>query len=194
MDAMSEKSTRERIVEAANALFYQQGFEPSSFTDIAELVGITRGNFYYHFKSKDEILDAVIASRYAATEEMLAGWERAAASPEDRLRCIADMMMVNRAKIMACGCPVGTLCTELAKLDHPSRAGANAIFSLFRTWLRRQFELAGRGADAGQLAMHLLARSQGVATLANAFQEEEFIRNEVHAMHDWIKGECPCLS
>jgi AcrR family transcriptional regulator len=157
------------------------------------MVGITRGNFYYHFKAKDEILDAVIASRCATTQEMLAGWEREAGSPEGRLRCFADMMMVNRAKIMAYGCPVGTLCTELAKLDHPSRDEAKAIFSLFRTWLRRQFELAGRGADAGHLAMHLLARSQGVATLANAFQEEEFIRNEVRAMHDWIKGECTCL-
>jgi TetR/AcrR family transcriptional repressor of nem operon len=34
-------------------------------------VQISRGNLYYHFKSKDEILDAVIGARLASTREML---------------------------------------------------------------------------------------------------------------------------
>ncbi|HSX63230.1 MAG TPA: helix-turn-helix domain-containing protein, partial [Pseudoxanthomonas sp.] len=55
---MSSKATRDHIVEAADQLFYQQGYERTSFSDIAEAVQISRGNFYYHFKSKDEILDA----------------------------------------------------------------------------------------------------------------------------------------
>jgi len=35
--------------------------------------------------------------------------------------------------------------------------------------------------------MHLLARSQGVATLANAFHDEAFIRKEVEKMEEWLK-------
>lgn len=191
---MGESKTRERIVEAADGLFYQLGFGQTSFTHIAEAVGITRGNFYYHFKSKDEILDAVIASRFSATQEMLERWEREGGSPIGKLCCFAEIVMVNRAQILAYGCPVGTLCTELAKLDHQSRHLANEVFSLFLIWLRRQFELAGRPDDADELAMHLLARSQGVSTLANAFQDEEFIRKEVKMMRDWIEGVCKCLS
>jgi hypothetical protein len=34
--------------------------------------------------------------------------------------------------------------------------------------------------------MHLLARSQGVATLAAAFQDEKFVKNEVKAMQEWV--------
>jgi hypothetical protein len=59
---------------------------------------------------------------------------------------------------------------------------------LFRTWLRRQFVALGREADADRLAMHLLARSQGVATLANAFQDEEFLRVEVEQMYGWLRS------
>lgn len=191
---MTDKTTRERIVDAAGRLFYQQGFEQTSFTDIAAVVGITRGNFYHHFKSKDEILDDVIAARLESTGEMLARWELEGGHPEGRLLCFAGMLMANRVKIMEYGCPVGTLCTELAKLDHRSRADANEIFTLFRTWLRRQFELLGRTEDADDLAMHLLARSQGVATLANAFHDKGFIQKEVDAMRDWIKGVGTCLS
>ena len=191
---MTDKTTRERIVEAADLLFYQQGYEQTSFSNVAEAVGITRGNFYYHFKTKDEILDAVIGRRLASTSEMLAGWERKGDGPEDRLLCFVDMLTANRAKIMKYGCPVGTLCTELAKLDHRSRDDANKVFLLFRSWLRKQFELLGKAGQADDLAMHLLVRSQGVATLANAFHDEGFIQNEVAALRDWIKGARPCLS
>lgn len=191
---MTGKTTRERIVESADWLFYQQGYEQTSFADVAAAVGITRGNFYHHFKSKDEILDAVISERLAATADMLARWEHEGGSVEGRLLCFVGILIANRAKILAYGCPVGTLCTEMAKLDHPSRGDANRIMLLFRTWLRRQFELLGRIDDADDLAMHLLARSQGVATLANAFHDEGFIHKEVDAMRDWIKGVNTCLS
>jgi hypothetical protein len=93
---------------------------------------------------------------------------------------------MNRAKIKRYGCPVGTLCSELAKLDHPAKDEANELFVLFRIWLRREFERLGRQHDADALAMHLLAFSQGVATLASAFQDEQFIRTEVDRLHEWL--------
>ena len=185
---MGEKPTRDQIVEAADRLFYRQGYEHTSFSDIADAVQISRGNFYYHFKTKDEILDAVIGARLANTREMLEQWEIEGDRPEDRIRSFIHILIANRADIKRYGCPVGTLCSELAKLGHASQAEANKLFTLFRTWLRRQFTLLGREADADALAMHLLARSQGVATLANAFHDEKFIRQEVKQMCDWLQS------
>lgn len=183
---MGDKSTREHIVEAADALFYRQGYEHTSFSDIADDVQISRGNFYYHFKTKDEILDAVIDARTVDTQRMLDRWEAEGTRPADRIRSFIDMLVANRADIKRFGCPVGTLCTELAKLDHAARSEANNLFALFHAWLRRQFAALGRAQDSDALAMHLLARSQGVATLANAFQDDTFIRREVALMHDWL--------
>ena len=177
--------TREQIVEAADQLFYRKGYEHTSFADIADVVKISRGNFYFHFKSKDQILDAVIGLRLANTQRMLDRWAGEGATPIDRIRSFIDMLLANRADIKRYGCPVGTLCTELAKLHHASQAEANRLFTLFRRWLCRQFELLGQ-RDADALAMHLLARSQGVATLANAFHDDRFIRAEVQEMHAWL--------
>ena len=185
---MSDKTTRDHIVEAADRLFYRQGYEHTSFSDIAEAVQISRGNFYYHFKSKDEILDAVINVRLADTRKMLERWEIEGQQPADRIRSFIHIQIANRDHIKRYGCPVGTLCTELAKLNHASQAEANKLFTLFRTWLRRQFTLLGRKADADALAMHLLVRSQGVATLANAFHDEKFIKQEVKQMCDWLRS------
>src|SRR5262245_1559194 len=185
---MNAKTTRDHIVEAADQLFYRRGYEHTSFSDIADVVRISRGNFYYHFKTKDEILDAVIDARLANTRQMLERWQIEGENPEDRIRSFIHILIANQADIKRYGCPVGTLCGELAKLNHASQAEANKLFTLFRTWLRRQFELLGRKNDADALAMHLLAHSQGVATLANAFHDEKFIRQEVEQMCDWLSS------
>mgnify|MGYP005644269039 FL=1 len=185
---MSDKTTHDHIVEAADQLFYRQGYEHTSFSDIADAVQISRGNFYYHFKSKDEILNAVINLRLANTRKMLDRWESEGKQPADRIRSFIHVLIANRIKIKRYGCPVGTLCTELSKLNHASQAEANMLFTLFRTWLCKQFTQLGRKEDADELAMHLLARSQGVATLANAFHDEKFIKQEVKQMCHWLNS------
>lgn len=184
-------STRERIVEAADTLFYQRGFEKTSFADIADAVGLSRGNFYYHFRTKDDILAAVIALRSDRTQSMLASWTQDAATPVDRLRCFAEMLVRNRHDIQRYGCPVGTLCAELAKLDHPAQGDAGMLFGQFRDWLRTQFNELGLAPHADGLAMHLLARSQGIAALANAFHDEAFIQREVDLINAWLATLVP---
>lgn len=184
-------STRDRIVESADELFYQQGFEHTSFSDVAAAVNISRGNFYHHFKSKDEILAAVIERRLAKTRSMLEQWEHEAQTPQARIGCFIQILIRNRARIKMYGCPVGTLSAELGKLGHPSLAGAKQLFTLFRDWLARQFAMLGRTADADALALHVLARSQGIATLAAAFNDEKFIRHEVQLLLDWLQQQVP---
>lgn len=51
---------RNEILDAAEQLFVTKGFDGTSTNDILEKVGIARGTLYYHFKSKEEILDAMI--------------------------------------------------------------------------------------------------------------------------------------
>ena len=186
-DQVKTQSTRDQIVAAADQLFYQQGFESTSFADIAAAVNISRGNFYYHFKTKDDILDAVIDLRLANTQIMLQQWEQQGNQPQDRIRCFIHILITNQSKILLYGCPVGTLTSELAKLNHHALDRAGEVFSVFRTWLRSQFQALGHDKEADELAMHLLARSQGVATLASAFHDEKFIRQEVKLLCQWLQ-------
>ncbi|MWV47102.1 TetR family transcriptional regulator [Paenibacillus sp. HJL G12] len=57
------KEAEERIneiLDAADELFFQKGFDGTSTNDILEKVGIARGTLYHHFKSKEDIMDALI--------------------------------------------------------------------------------------------------------------------------------------
>ncbi|WP_407865957.1 TetR/AcrR family transcriptional regulator [Phyllobacterium phragmitis] len=184
---MANRATRDEIVSVADDLFYRMGYEHTSFADIADVVKISRGNFYHHFKTKDDILDAVIDKRLADRRAMLDRWEMEGKTPEERIGHFIDILLVNGEKIKRYGCPIGTLTSELAKLSHGAQADASRLFTLFRAWLRGQFVALGRKADADALAMHLLVRSQGVATLFNAFQDQEFVEREVAQMKDWLR-------
>lgn len=185
---MSGVQTREKIVIAADELFYQRGFEHTSFATIAERVGISRGNFYHHFRSKDEILAAVIEARQAATREMIAGWEALEPTPLGRIGRFVRIVITHGEAIRQFGCPVGTLTSELAKIDHACMDQARGVFDIFRRWLAGQFAALGherQGAD--DLAMHVLAFSQGVATVFNAFGDKVFVEREVERMTYWLE-------
>ena len=51
---------RTQILDVSEELFASKGYVSTSTNDIIEKVGIARGTLYYHFKSKEEILDAVV--------------------------------------------------------------------------------------------------------------------------------------
>lgn len=51
---------KNEILDVAERLFCQNGFDQTSTNDILKEIGIARGTLYYHFKSKEDILDAMI--------------------------------------------------------------------------------------------------------------------------------------
>jgi len=183
---MPQKSTRSEIIDVADRLFYRQGFDHTSFADIASKVKISRGNFYHHFKTKDAILDAVIDARLEAAREMIRAWEAKTSDPAERIRCYIHILFTNRTEIRRYGCPVGTLCNELAKLRHDARSDANGLFELFRVWLKSEFERLGRRSDADDLALQVLAWSQGAATIYNAYGDDAFLDGDVARMDKWL--------
>ena len=55
-----EKGTRARILDVSIDLFAQKGFDAVSVQEIADAVGIRKASLYYHFSSKDQILQSIL--------------------------------------------------------------------------------------------------------------------------------------
>ena len=51
---------RKEILDVAEELFVTKGYDKTSTNDILDRIGIARGTLYYHFKSKEDILNAMI--------------------------------------------------------------------------------------------------------------------------------------
>jgi AcrR family transcriptional regulator len=61
----AKKGTSDRILDAALELFVQEGFEETPMDAVAERAGVAKGTLYYHYKSKEGIVDALV-ERYAS--------------------------------------------------------------------------------------------------------------------------------
>ena len=53
------------ILDAAETLFYERGYQPTMISDIVKKIGVAQGTFYYYFSSKEEIIDALIKRHLA---------------------------------------------------------------------------------------------------------------------------------
>lgn len=181
------ENNRARIVEAADQLFYRRGYNQTSFSDIADVTGIPRGNFYYYFKTKDDILAAVVDARVEYYREALTSCENASDDPRERLLAFIDIMASNENMVLDSGCPIGSLCTELAKDTDILQSKSREVFELLRDWLSARFGETGL-ADGNEKAMDMLARMQGVALLACAFKDNDYLHRSVGELRNWING------
>ena len=82
--------TRERILATALRLFNESGTAPISTNHIADALGISPGNLYYHFRNKEEIIRALF-------EQQFARWDELYALHDDRLPTLADLQQLVRA-------------------------------------------------------------------------------------------------
>jgi AcrR family transcriptional regulator len=68
------KQTFEKIVTVSTELFIKQGFDKTSMQEIVDALGMSKGAIFHHFKSKEEILYAVMEKHYNKVEEEIYGW------------------------------------------------------------------------------------------------------------------------
>jgi AcrR family transcriptional regulator len=75
------RSNRQRIVEAARAHFFSHGFRSVTMDDLADELGISKKTLYAHFPGKVDLLEAVLADKFAGVEAKLKEVTRA--HPDD---------------------------------------------------------------------------------------------------------------
>lgn len=185
MTTKSER-TRQRIIDAANQLFYRKGYNRTSFSDVVEAAEVPRGNIYYYFKSKDEILRAVIRTRLETINNMLAEWDRTITEPLDRLQRFVRIMYDSTPALLRSGCPMGSLNIELRKDQPELQAEAKQLFDLFQRWLANQFTDLGYPEEARDLSLRLMARGQGLIVIAQVYQDPGFLERGTQELNRWL--------
>ncbi|WP_342713197.1 TetR/AcrR family transcriptional regulator [Bradyrhizobium sp. B124] len=154
--------TRERIVQAANSLFYSEGIRRVSVDEVAAKAGLTKRTLYYHFKSKDDLVAAYLAARDQPNLALFRKWF---AEAEGRLPVKVEAIFKNLARSARHpkwkGCGFLRTSAELANMPgHPAiRIGA-AHKKKFEDWLRATFAEHGI-ADPLKLARQIMLLLDG---------------------------------
>jgi len=175
---------RERLVAGACRTVHQQGVEGTTLADIAGVADVPVGNVYYYFKTKDELIEAVIDAHAEDIRKRLADFERHR-TPRARLKALTAMWSDLAELVAGDGCPHGTLCAELNKRDRGLDRTAAQLMELSVDWAEQQFALLGR-RDARDLAVELIARFQGTALLTNTFRDPGLMTRQARRTERWI--------
>jgi AcrR family transcriptional regulator len=136
----SAAKTRRRIIDAAYALFYRQGFTRVSVDAIAAEAGVTKRTLYAHFDSKDALLAAVLDLQHGLALERIGAWStRLSGDVEAMLTGLFADLAGWAARARWSGAGFTRLVMELADLPgHPARAIARRHKAAIESWLTQE--------------------------------------------------------
>jgi AcrR family transcriptional regulator len=119
----SAAATRERILKAAYRQFRRRGFTRVGVDEIAAAASVTKRTLYYHFRSKDELLGAVMETQHQmALAAFRTFGDSLTGTPEEIVEAMFDQIMVWSSQPRWAGSGFTRLAMELADMPgHPAR-------------------------------------------------------------------------
>ena len=182
-------SKRERLVSSAAKLVHRQGIERTTLAQVAADADVPLGNVYYYFKTRDELLRAVVDARLAEVREFLAGLD-SLSSPRARLGALATSWTTIADDVVDYGCPIGGLTAELVK--HGGDVGERRAVLLREivSWAEEQYRELGH-SDPSTDAESLIVRIQGAALVASAFGDRDLLDREFASIEHAIEAPAP---
>ncbi|MEW7007418.1 MULTISPECIES: TetR/AcrR family transcriptional regulator [unclassified Lentilitoribacter] len=183
-------TAKDRILDAANRLFYAEGIRAVSVDAISAKAGITKKTLYYHFKSKDDLIEAYLASR---DQPNLALYKKWFDETEGQLSDKVEAIFINLARSARHpkwkGCGFLRTAAELANMPgHPAMKVGAAHKKKFEQWLRDIF--AQQDIDnPEQLARQIVLLMDGAFSTVLVHRDPTYIESAGHAARMMINLE-----
>ncbi len=194
------EATRQKILAAAFAEFYKNGFQGGSLNHIVETAGTTKGALFHHFAGKQEL-------GYAVMDEIIGPilQQRWLGSLVDSANPIADIKRAFRRFVkediasghFVQGCPLNNLAQEMSPLDEGFR---KRIDKLYATWRKRYAEAIAQGIRAGQVrkdvspanvAALVVAGQMGIWGTGKSSRSEALMKQACEALCSYLDSLKP---
>ncbi len=198
--AKAPEATRRKILEAAFAEFYRNGFQGGSLNHIVEAAGTTKGALFHHFDGKqglgyavvDEIIGPLLRERWLAPVED-------ATDPLSALEGAFQRYV--RTDIESghwlLGCPLNNLAQEMSPLDGGFQERINELYDSWRARYVQVLTEAQRsgsvraGVDAGRVAALLVSAQMGIWGSGKSSQRQEVMKQAMAAVVDYLESLRP---
>lgn len=187
------KPTREKLVEAAQRLFLMKGYEATTIAEVLRDAGVNAGSLYYFFKTKEELLLAVLDWYVAGLHPMVIDPVfTQVAEPLHRVFAILCgyrlMLVMTECKQ---GCPIGNLAIEMSEKSEAVREKIALNFVNWRKAIKQCLDDA-RGVipadiDTEQLSIFILTVMEGGVMQARAHRSLETYDASVALLTDYFR-------
>ncbi len=177
--------TKEHIIEVATRLMHLRGFNHTSVDEVLKESGVGKGNFYYYFKSKEELGYAIIENNLRRFSDRVLS--KAFGNRHDPLTQIDDFLDIilelHRQRNCLGGCPMGNMAMEMSDIHEGFRKRFQEIFE---SWREQVAEAFLRAKDSGRLtdtidptwlAQFIIAGVEGAILLTKVKKDIKVLEN-----------------
>jgi len=181
-----ERSTAERILDVAEQLVQNRGYNAVSYADVAAELDLTKAALHYHFAGKAELGEALLNRYVTRFAQALAVIDAKPVDATSKLTSYADLYLYVLQRQRMCLC--GMLAAEFQTLPEPMRTIVVRFFKDNETWLSR---VLSQGRTEGTLhftgstreaARFLIAALQGAMLVARPFEDTVRFRKAVSSL------------
>ncbi len=189
-------ATRLDILQKAFQLIYTKGYQTTSIDDIIATTRVTKGAFYYHFKTKDEMGLAIINDVLKPT--MLSSFIEPLQNSRDPLTDIYSMMknlLLGHPYLqVAYGCPAGNLTQEMTPWNNEF---SNALSVLIKQWQDTLQEcivngkksgLIRKNVNAAQVAYFIMSGYWGIRNFGRLYNDDECYKVYLKELKLYLKN------
>jgi TetR/AcrR family transcriptional regulator, transcriptional repressor for nem operon len=187
------QETRQRIVDAASALIFEQGLANTTIEDVRAAAAVSSSQLYHYFEDKPALVRAVIEHQ---TDTIIDGQAAFDLSSMRGLRAWRAWVIEHQHAIdCEGGCPIGSLGGELAETDTRAREQLAEGFNRWEAAIQhglREMKALGRlaaDADPDALALALLASLQGGLLLTQIQRNTQPLEAALDAMLELIAAK-----
>lgn len=182
----NERSPRDRLLESAMRLFHHQGIHATTLAEIAQGARVPPGNVYYHFRTKEALVEAVFAARI---EELHEEFQAASLDPDpfERLRMLVRDGRRNSLELSKRGSPFVAIANDLARDSGRSAPKAGRLLEMYVGFATDQFSALGAGASSQDLAEAFICSLQGGFLLANQLGSRAFLERQLDRLERWLE-------
>ncbi|KAA0214890.1 TetR/AcrR family transcriptional regulator [bacterium] len=190
--------TRTLLLDAALELALENGLAATSIDEILEKAKLTKGTFFYHFKSKDELavelVRRFVEHDHALFKEAVARVESLSRDPLQQvlLLCGLAAEMFKEAPENP-GCLMASYCYEGQLFNEESRKACEAQLRLWADWIEGKLKSAAKTrkpapADLRQVAEMFQVIFEGAFILARTYKEPDIIAKQALAYRDMLEA------
>ena len=200
---MSPKSgiqTRERLLDAAQAAINEQGFAATSIDQIIERVGMTKGSFFYHFKTKNDLARALIERFAAADRQILTETvdraEKLSDDPLQQLLIFVGLLLEVAEELDTTpqpGCLFASYCYESGLFDEETHSVIRDAMLRWRSVLGEKLRLAAERhpprveVDLDSLADMMTVVFEGAFVMARCVKEPKHFANQMRHYRTYLR-------
>lgn len=187
---MNQQPTREKILDAVFKLVYVNGYNGTSMAMILKECGIPKGSLYHFFKSKKEMVLALVKERISPRmDEFYALDEVEGENGIDTI--ITAILKVTKKEILVSyGCPLNRLNQEMSLVDADFEEAINTIYEKFKSKAVRLLENSTLQdeVDSSSLAEFIIAGVWGALSLSPKQSSKKRYLESVNHLINYLKS------